>query len=101
MARSPHHDDDIHALASFRGKPRGARYRDNGIIMDQHNINAARKQSGIDSEPLEQIRGLDRPLQDSRAVDTGTLQFERRPLRQALNLQDQGRRAVGVIAGAK
>src|SRR6202043_56830 len=94
-------DGDIHALGSLRGEPRGARYRDNAIVMDQHDIDAAWKQPRVDGKPLEQIRRLNRTLQNSRAVDTGTAQFERRTFRQAFDLQDQGRRTVGIFAGTE
>ncbi len=69
-------DGDIHALASLCDQPRGAGYRDDGIVGHQHHIDAARKQRGVDGEPLEQIRRLDRGLQHGCAVDAGAAQFE-------------------------
>ena len=73
-------DGDIHVSVSLRGKPRGARYRDNGVVSDQHDIDAARKQRGVDGEPFEQVGGSIVRLQHGRAVDAGAAQFEARAL---------------------
>jgi len=49
-------------------KPRGARDRDHGIVGNQHHIDAARKQRGIDGEPFEQVFGRDRGPQEFSSV---------------------------------
>src|SRR6267378_1103484 len=94
-------DGDIHASVSLRNKPRGAGYRDNGIVGHQYDIDAARKQRGIDGKSFEQVRWLDRGLQNSGAVDAGAAQFEGGTLRQALDLQDQRRRTIRILVGAE
>src|SRR4029077_6661546 len=72
-------DGYIHALASPRRQPRGSGYRDNLIVMDQHDVDPARKQGFVDGQPLEQVVRLQRNLQNRRAVDAGAAQFERGP----------------------
>ena len=57
MARSPPLTA-TYMLSLPSRKPRRARYGDNGIVMNQHDIDAARKQRGVDGQPLEQISRL-------------------------------------------
>ncbi len=53
-------DGDIHALASLAHDARGARDRDDGIVRDQHDIDAARKQRRVDGAAARTDRRLDR-----------------------------------------
>src|SRR4030081_3869725 len=69
--------------------------------MDQHDIDAARKQRLVDLQSREQVCWLDCRPQDSRAVDAGPAQFEDGTLRQAFDLQDQGRRTIRIFVAAK
>ena len=68
---------------------------------DQHDVDAARKQRGVDGETLEQILGLDLRPQHDGAVDARTAQFVRAALRQAFDLQNQRRRTIGIFGGAE
>ena len=94
-------DRNVHILSSSRDQLRGAGYRDDAIIMDQHDIDAARKQRGVDGKPLEQIVRLDHRLQQRGTVDAGTAQLISRALRQAFDLQDQRGRAVRIFVAAE
>src|SRR2546426_4797977 len=100
MARSPPLTA-TYMSTSLCGEPRGARDRDNGIVVHQHDIDTARKQRSVNRKPLEQIFWLDRGLQRSRAVDARTLQFENRTVRQTFDLQDQRRRTIGILVAAE
>src|ERR1700681_4999292 len=100
MARSPP-STATYMLVSLRDQPRGPRYRNNRIIMDQHDIDAARKQRRVDGKPFEQVRRPDGGLQHRDAIDAGPAQFEHGTLRQAFDLQDRRRRAMGRFAAAE
>ena len=95
-------DGDIHASVSLRGEPRGAGDRDNGIAGHQHDIDAARKQRGIDREPLEQVHRLDRrPASTAVPSMPGPRNSKVRPLRQAFDLQDQRGRTIRIFIAAE
>ena len=53
--------------------------------MNQHNVDTAWEQRGIDGEPLEQVMRPDVGTQSCGAVDAGTAQFKESALRRALD----------------
>src|SRR5260370_13800905 len=92
MARSPPLTATYMRWPSLTLKPRGARDRDDRGVIDQHDVDAARKQYGVDRKPREQIVRLDGRPQRRDAVDAWASEPVHRSLRQALDLQDQRRR---------
>src|SRR3954453_4986870 len=76
MARSPPLTATYMRLASLVHDTRGARDRNHGIIGDQHQIDAARKQRLVELQPFEQVERPDRGLKRRDTVDAGATQFE-------------------------
>ena len=69
--------------------------------MHQNDIDPAREQRCIDGKPLEQVFRCDGRAQQRRAIDAGASQDVACAFRQAPDLQDQRRRAVGIFIAAE